>query len=91
MTEHKTCKHTHQNWTQDASSKAYDKPFYPGAVAERAGIKDLEGNNGRMSQDQCNVEQKDPQGHASEGNIHQTQCFLQTQADTFLKRKYTYH
>lgn len=34
-------KYTHKYWTQDASSKADDKPFHPGAVAESAGIKDL--------------------------------------------------
>lgn len=34
-----TC--THEYWAQDASSKAYDEPFDPGAVAERWGIEDL--------------------------------------------------
>ncbi len=35
-------KETHQYWTEDACGKAYDKPFHPGAVAKRGGIKDLE-------------------------------------------------
>lgn len=34
-------KDTHEYWAQDACSKAYEEPFHPGAVAERAGIKDL--------------------------------------------------
>lgn len=64
---------THEYWTQDASSKAYEEPFDPGAVAERCGIKDLVRTMGGCHKTNLMTNRKSPRLPADDLNMLPTQ------------------